>query len=74
MWLGDLARGAQNLDDGAKVESKREWHKIEGHIRHWNNPREGTKYSIVLYWGTRKEKSRALAQSKRATHEKSLHM
>ena len=67
--VGDFTREALNFDDGAKVEGKEVWHKINGHIHHWKDPHEGTKYSIVLYKGTRKQKSRTLAdamQAKRA--------
>ena len=53
LWLGDYTGGDLHFDDGAKVEGKREWHKINGHIHHWNDPREGTKYSIMLYRPTR---------------------
>ncbi len=56
-WLGDFTGGAFNFDDGAKVKGKREWHKINGHIHHWNDPHEGTKHSIVLYRGTRQQKT-----------------
>ena len=55
LWLGDFTGGALNFDDGTKIEGKGVWHKINGHIHHWNDPHEGTKYSIVLYRGTRKQ-------------------
>ena len=66
MWLGDFTGGALHFDDGAKIEGRREWHKINGHIHHWNDPHEGTKYSIVLYRGTRKPKTNRLAEAKQA--------
>ena len=66
LWLGDFTGGALNFDDGAKIEGKGVWHKINGHIHHWNDPHEGSKYSIVLYRGTRKQKSRTLADAMRA--------
>ena len=66
LWLGDFTGGALNFDDGTKVEGKGVWHKINGHIHHWNDPHEGSKYSIVLYRGTRKQKSRSLADAMRA--------
>jgi len=60
LWLGDFTGGALNFDDGTKVEGKGEWHKINGHIHHWNDPHEGSKYSIVLYRRTRQPKSTGL--------------
>ena len=70
LWLGDYTGGDLHLDDGAKVEGKREWHKINGHIHHWNDPHEGTKYSVVLYRGTRKPKSNRLVEAMRAKRER----
>jgi hypothetical protein len=32
------------------------WHKINGQIAHWNEPHEGTKYSIIVYQGESKSK------------------
>ena len=55
-----------NFDDGNKVEGKGVWRKINGQIPHWNDPREGSKYSVVLYRGTKKQKSRTLADAMRA--------
>ena len=49
-----------NFDDGTKVEGKGVWHKINGQIPHWNDPHEGSKYSVVLYRGTKKQKGRTL--------------
>ncbi len=72
MWLGDFTGGALNFDDGGKVEGKREWHKIGGHVHHWSVPHEGAKSFIVLQRGTRKQKSRTLVEAKRAKREKSL--
>ena len=66
LWLGDFAGGALNFDDGTKVEGKGVWRKINGHIHHWNDPHEGSKYSIVLYRGTRKQKTRTMADAMRA--------
>ena len=66
LWLGDFTGGALNFDDGTKVEGVGVWHEIKGHIHHWNDPHEGTKYSIVLYRGTRKPKGRTLADATRA--------
>ena len=70
LWLGDFTGGALNFDDGTKVEGKREWHKINGHIYHWNEPHEGSKYSIVLYRGTRTQKSSRLVEAMRAKRER----
>jgi len=66
LWLGDFTGGALHFDDGKVVEGKREWHKIDGHIHHWNDQHEGNKYSIVLYKRTIKPKSHTLAAAKRA--------
>ncbi len=41
LWLADFAGGALNFDDGTKVEGKREWHKVNGHIHHWSDHHEG---------------------------------
>ncbi len=49
LWFGDFSRGTLNFDDGAKIESKRDWHQINGHSHHWSDHHEGTKFSIVLY-------------------------
>ena len=64
--LGDFTGGALNFSDGAKVEGKGVWHKIKGHVHHWNDAHEGSKYSVVLHRGTRKQKSRSLADAMRA--------
>ena len=66
LWLGDFTGGALNFDDGAKIEGKGVWHKINGHIYHWNDPHEGNKYSIVLYRRTRTTKSNRLVDAMRA--------
>ena len=66
LWLGDFTGGALNFDHGTNVEGKREWHKINGHIYHWNDPHEGTKYAIVLYRGTRQHKNNRLVEAMRA--------
>ncbi len=62
MWIVDFAGGALNFDDGAKIEGKREWH----------DPHEVTKYSIVLYRGTRNPKNSRAVEAKRAKREKNL--
>ena len=66
LWLGDFTGGALNFDDGTKVEGKGVWHKINGHIHHWNDHHESSKHSIVIYGGTRKQKSKSLAEAMRA--------
>ncbi len=69
LWLGDFTEGALSFDDGAKVAGNREWHKINGHVHHWNDPHEGTKYSIVLSRGTRRAQAKNLAAAMRAKRE-----
>jgi hypothetical protein len=49
LFLGDFTGGALLFEDGTRIEEKYKWHKINGSIPHWNEPHEGTKYSIVLY-------------------------
>ena len=49
LWLGDFTGGALVFEDGTRIEEKYKWHRINGSIPHWNEPHEGTKYSIVLY-------------------------
>ncbi len=72
LWFGDFVGRAQNFDDSAKVEGKREWHTINRHIHHWNDLHEGTTYCIVLYRGASKQKSRTPVESKRAKREREL--
>ena len=62
----DLVPDPLSFDDGAKIEGKGVWHKINGHIHHWNDPHEGSKYSIVLYRRTRTTKSNRLVDAMRA--------
>ena len=73
LWLGDFTGGALHFDDGSTIEGKGVWHKINGHIHHWNDPHEGTKYSIVLYRRTRPPKTNNMVAAKRAKRE-SLHL
>ena len=56
LWLGDFTGGALVFDDGTRIEDKGMWHKINGQIAHWNEPHEGTKYSIIVYQGESKSK------------------
>ena len=51
LWLGDFTGGALVFDDGVRIEEKYKWHKIDGQIYHWNEPHEGTKYSVIIYMG-----------------------
>ncbi len=59
--VGDFKGGALNFDDGTKVEGNREWHRINGHMHHWNDHHGVTKYSVVLCKGTKKPKRKRLA-------------
>ena len=70
LWLGDFTGGALLFDDGAKVEGAREWRKINRHVRHWNEPHDGTKYSIVIYKGTRKPKTNTLVAGRQRQRER----
>ncbi len=51
LWLGDFTGGALLFDDGTRIEEKYKWHKINEQLHHWNEPREGTKYSTIVYKG-----------------------
>ena len=47
------------------------WHKINGQIAHWNEPHEGTKYSIIVYQGESKsKKTDHINKAKRANNKK----
>ncbi len=72
MWLGDFTGGELNFDDGDEVEGERERRKINGHIHHWNDPHEGTQYSIVRCRGAKKRKSRTQIEGKRAKCDREL--
>ncbi len=56
LWLGDFAGGALLFHDGTRIEEKRKWHKIDGQIHHWNEPRENTTYSAIISRGSEKKK------------------
>ena len=56
LWLGDFTGGALLFDGGARLEDKYKWHKINGQIHHWNEPHEGTTYSIIIYKGNGQKK------------------
>ena len=64
LWLGDFTGGALLFDDGTRLEEKYKWHKIDGQIHHWNEPHEGTKYSIILYRGNGKPPKSALIHTR----------
>ena len=49
LFMGNYTGGALVFEDGVRLEEKYKWHRIDGSIPHWNEPHEGTKYSIVLY-------------------------
>jgi hypothetical protein len=49
IFLGDFTGGALCFDDGVRIDEQYRWHKINGHVYHWNEPHEGEKFSIVLY-------------------------
>ena len=68
LFLGNFTGGALVFDDGARVEGKGVWHKIDGHKYHWNEPHEGTKYSIVLYRRTGPMRDTSLNKAWRAKH------
>ena len=48
IFLGDFTGGALCFDDGVRIDEQYRWHKINGHVYHWNEPHEGDKFSIVL--------------------------
>ena len=49
LFMGNYTGGALVFEDGTRLEEKYKWHRIDGSIPHWNEPHEGTKYSIILY-------------------------
>ena len=69
MWLGHFCGGDLHFDDGTRIRGQREWHKINGHIHHWNGPHEGTTYSIVLYRCTMAPKTNRLLEARRAKRD-----
>ncbi len=64
LWLGDFTGGALLFDDGARIEEKYKWHKIDGQIHHWNEPHENTKYSVIIYRGSEKKKKSDLIHAR----------
>ena len=60
LWLGDFTGGALLFDDGTRIEDKYKWHKINGQIHHWNEPHDGTKYSVIIYKGNGQKKKTEL--------------
>ena len=70
LWLGDFTGGALHFEDGAKIEEKYKWHRINGQTPHWNDPHEGTKCAIVLYMSTRAPKYNHLHEARRRKRER----
>ena len=64
IWLGDFIGGALVFGDGRRVEEKNTWHQIDGRVYHWNEPHEGTKYSIVQYHSNRKSKATRMVEKR----------
>jgi len=70
IWLGDFIGGGLCFEDGSRLTEQYKWHKINGQIPHWNEPHEGTKYSIVLYRnGSEKTKIQQILEAKRKQKE-----
>ena len=65
IWLGDFTGGALVFDDGRRIEEKHIWHQIDRRVHHWNEPHEGTKYSIILYRSNRKSKISRIWEGRR---------
>ena len=63
--MGDFTGGALVFDDGRRIEEKNIWHQIDGRVHHWNEPHEGTKYSIILYRSTRQSKISRIWEKRR---------
>ncbi len=59
LWLGHYSGGALNFDDGKRIRGQQEWHKINGQIPHWYDPHQGTKYSVLLSRGMKKNQTEA---------------
>ena len=49
LFLGDFTGGALVFDSGDRVTQRRIWHKIYGRVPHWNEPHDGTKYSVIIF-------------------------
>ena len=48
LFLGDFTGGALCFSDGRRIsEDRGVWHEFDGKIQHWNEPHEGTKYSML---------------------------
>ena len=65
IWLGDFTGGALVFDDGRRIEEKNIRHQRDGRVHHWNEPHEGTTYSIILYRSTRKSKISRIWEKRR---------
>ena len=49
LFLGHFTGGALVFETGDRVTERRIWHRIHGQIPHWNEPHEGTKYSVIIF-------------------------
>ena len=49
LFLGDFTGGELIFADGKMFTEKHTWHEINGQVEHWNEPHEGTKYSVILF-------------------------
>jgi len=49
LFLGDFTGGALCFADSRCISERGKWHEFDGKIQHWNDPHEGTKFSIILY-------------------------
>ena len=48
LFLGDFTGGALHAEDGSVISEKRVWHRFNNKdLLHWNEPHQGTKYSII---------------------------
>ena len=48
LFLGDFSGGALHTAHKVSFSEKRVWHRFNGaEVLHWNEPHEGTKYSII---------------------------
>lgn len=67
LFLGDFEGGALVFADGKRFTQKRTWHTFDGGVQHWNEPHEGTKYSVILYRPGKPSKSRLIHARRRPT-------
>ena len=69
LFLGDFQGGALVFETGDRVTQRRIWHKIYGRIPHWNEPHEGTKYSVIIYRADVRLSKRSLIAARSAMVE-----